>query len=306
MLSIVSVNLHAAGSSNLIYVAVDGSNNNPGTVDKPVATLAKAKELARKLQATDMPKPIEVIVGGGIYYLDETLTFTPADSGTKTYPITYRAAKDQKVVIRGGKKVVGWKKWKNGIYKADLKAQGLSGIKFHQLFYKSRSAPAEQTSKRQVLARHPNFDPQHPRTGGNIYTKEIAPQSWRQLVYYQGDIPWDKWSDFSQAEVVSTYNRGWMFAITPVLDVDQDKNIITVRPVRNSAGAGRERALGEFIKMNRYFIQNVLDALDSPGEWFLDHKTDELYFYPPDGDIENSQVTIPVVDNIIEFKGTIP
>ncbi|MHC4222331.1 MAG: right-handed parallel beta-helix repeat-containing protein, partial [Planctomycetota bacterium] len=176
----------------------------------------------------------------------------------------------------------------------DLKAQGLGGIKFHQLFYNNASTCPEQVSKRQILARHPNFDPKHPRTGGFVCTKDEAPEPRSQLVYDKNDIDWDKWSDYSQAEVFTPY-RGWFVAITPVLDVNQNENIITVRPLRSSVQ-----------KMDRYFIQNVLDALDSPGEWFLDYKTDELYFYPPDGDIKNSLVTIPVIDNIIEFKGTIP
>ncbi|MHC4221492.1 MAG: hypothetical protein ACYST9_03645, partial [Planctomycetota bacterium] len=54
--------VHPGSRSNLIYVAVDGSDNNTGSSDKPVASLARAKEIARKLQRTDLFEPIEVIV----------------------------------------------------------------------------------------------------------------------------------------------------------------------------------------------------------------------------------------------------
>jgi parallel beta-helix repeat protein len=284
----------AGGSErNQIHVAVTGNDDYPGTEDQPLLTLHRAQELARERQATDQPGPLEVIVGGGVYDLDSPLIFTPEDSGSFIYPITNRAADNEKVVIRGGRNVVGWKKWKDGIYKTNLKEQGLGDARFHQLFYK-KSSSKKATSKRQVLARHPNRDPKHPKTGGYLYAKDQAPSGSRQLLYNEGDIPWEKWSDFSQAEVLTPYG-GWYFAITPVWDVNQSENSIGFRPIRRPIE-----------KMNRYLIQNVLDALDSPGEWFLDYKTGELYFFPPDDDFENGQVTIPVLDHIVHFKGTIP
>lgn len=279
---------------NRIYVAIDGNDVNPGTKDQPLASLQKARDLAREKQATDLPGPIEVIVRGGVYELDQTLTFGPEDSGSFIYPITYRAADNEDVVIRGSRKVTGWEKWKNGIYKADLRRQGLGGIEFHQLFYAGASDSSSLTSQRQILARYPDLDPLHPLTGGFLYTKEQSPVGDRQLVYNKGDIPWDNWGDISQAEILSPYG-GWYFAITPVNHVDREAGTIDFRPIRKPIE-----------KVNRYLVQNVLGALDSPGEWFLDYNTSELYFYPPDGDIENGQVLIPVMDNIIEFSGTIP
>ena len=283
----------ARAQLNRIHVAVDGHDEHLGTEDRPVATLRRAQELARERQTTDQPSPLEVIVGGGVYDLDAPLIFTSEDSGTFIYPITYRAADHEEVVIRGGRNVVGWKIWKDGIYKTNLKEQGFRKIKFHQLFYKSSSAK-KSTSTRQILARHPNLDPKHPKTGGYLYTKDQAPAGSRELLYNEGDIPWDQWTDFSQAEILSAYG-GWYFAITPVWHVNQDENMVGFRPIRKPIE-----------KMNRYLIQNVLGALDSPGEWFLDYKTSDLYFYPPDGDIENGHVTIPVMDDIISFEGTIP
>jgi len=285
--------LHDHSKPDLIYVSVDGNDNNPGTKYLPLASLHKAVEIARARQAGDLPAPIEVIIGGGTYYFTETLIFKPEDSGSFIYPITYRAAENENVVIRGGKKVNGWEKWKKGIYKTNLNEQGISEAEFHQLFY--RSASSEQlTCKRQILARYPNLDPEHPKTGGYLYTKDQAPEGNRQLLYNEDDIPWRNWSDLPQAEILSPYG-GWYFAITPILSVDKDSNIINFKPIRRPIE-----------KINRYLIQNVLDALDSPGEWYLDNKTGDLYFYPPDGDIDHGEVIVPTLDHIIEFRGTIP
>jgi len=279
--------------THLIYVAVDGDNNNPGTEDMPLATMHRAMEIARERQAGDLPAPIEVIVGGGTYYFASTLSFKPEDSGSLIYPITYRAADNEHVVIRGGQKVEGWKEWRNGIYKTNLNEQGLGKAKFHQLFYK-RFSSRELTSKRQILVRFPNLDPKHPKTGGYLYTRDQAIEGHRQLLYNEDDIPWKKWENISQAEIVSAYG-GWYFATTPIGSVDQDENIINFKPIRRPIE-----------RINRFLIQNVFGALDSPGEWFLDYKTGDLYFYPPDGDLENGEVIVPTLDNVIEFTGTIP
>ncbi|WP_168441964.1 right-handed parallel beta-helix repeat-containing protein [Pontiella desulfatans] len=278
---------------NRIHVAVDGHDGNPGTETQPVATLHKAKELARERQASDQPSPLEVVVGGGVYYLEKPLILSPEDSGSFIYPITYRAADNEEVVLRGGRVVSGWEKWKDGIYKTNLKEQGLGRLRFHQLFYKSATSK-KATAKRQVLARHPNRDPKHPRTGGYLYTPEQAKEGCRQLLYTEGDIPWGDWGDVSQAEIVSPYG-GWYFAITPVWNVNREENTVGFRPIRKPIE-----------KMNRFFVQNVLDALDAPGEWFLDYKKGDLYFYPPAGQIEAGQVIVPVMDHVIELKGTIP
>ena len=278
---------------NRIYVAVDGNDDHPGTEEQPLATLHRAKEIARERQAADLPNPIEVIIGGGIYHLDKPLVFMPEDSGSFIYPVTYRAADDEQVVLRGGRPVVGWEEWKDGVYRTNLKQQGLGNIKFHQLFYR-RSTSQKLTSRRQILARHPNRDPRHPKTGGYLYTEGQAPSGNRQLLYSKGDIPWDDWGDVSQSEIVSPYG-GWYFAITPIVDFDQDEKLVSFRPIRKPIE-----------QTNRYLVQNVLGALDTPGEWFLDYATSELYFYPPNGDVEDGQIIVPVMDHIIEFRGTIP
>ena len=37
------------------------------------------------------------------------------------------------------------------------------------------------------------------------------------------------------------------------------------------------------MKGNRFFIDNALEELDAPGEWYYDRAAKRLYFWPPDG-----------------------
>ena len=60
--------------------------------------------------------------------------------------------------------------------------------------------------------------------------------------------------------------------IIRIAKVDPELNLVKLR--HNVAGS---------IEVgNRYFFQNVREALDAPGEWFCDYETGNLYFYPPE------------------------
>lgn len=254
------------------FVAPGGDDAAPGTREQPWRTPHHAIETA---EAGDT-----ILLRGGEYDLAEPLVITPQKSG-----LTLAAAPGETVTLRGSRMVTGWQLWRDGIYRADLSAQGLAGARFHQLFYEGARMP---------LARYPNLDSARPRTGGFIYVEDKAPRPFEQFIYAEGDIPFDDWDDISQAEVWSVFGGGWNFALTPIIEVDREQRIITMRRVR-----------GHFERMNRYFIQNVLGALDAPGEWFLDYATDTLYFYPPDGP-PGDEVRAPALDNIIEVRGSLP
>ena len=75
------------------YVAVNGNDKNPGTFERPFATIFRAQKAVRQNKAQEK---ITVFLRGGTYYLTDTLTFTQEDSGTKNAPVQYCAYKDEK------------------------------------------------------------------------------------------------------------------------------------------------------------------------------------------------------------------
>ncbi|NOZ22185.1 MAG: right-handed parallel beta-helix repeat-containing protein, partial [Planctomycetes bacterium] len=54
----------------------------------------------------------------------------------------------------------------------------------------------------------------------------------------------------------------------------------------------------------RYYVENLFEALDSPGEWYLNRKTGVLYFMPPrGGDPNKAEVVAPVLRQLVLFSG---
>src|SRR5439155_2980188 len=56
---------------------------------------------------------------------------------------------------------------------------------------------------------------------------------------------------------------------------------------------------------SRFFIENIFEELDAPGEWFLDKTKSALYYYPEQGiDLQDAVIEVPILEQVIQFSGT--
>jgi hypothetical protein len=135
------------------FVSPDGDDGNPGSKDRPFATLARSQKAARGQQAT-------VWFRTGVYYLPETIRLGAEDSGT-----TFAALPGEKPVLSGGTRLdLRWEPYRHGIMQAKTPA----GLAIDQLFVNGR---------RQLMARYPNYDPNVLPYGGyaaDAFSKERA------------------------------------------------------------------------------------------------------------------------------------
>lgn len=66
---------------------------------------------------------------------------------------------------------------------------------------------------------------------------------------------------------------------------------------------GGKECLVDLRAGDRYFLENVLEELDSPGEWYLDRKSGQLYYWPPSGQSGATRVVAPRVGRIFQLLG---
>lgn len=59
------------------FVSDNGNDDNPGGLDLPFKTIAKAIDAPREVEGA-------VVLRAGTHYLDDTIQLTPADSGLTT------------------------------------------------------------------------------------------------------------------------------------------------------------------------------------------------------------------------------
>jgi len=260
--------------------------NQAGT-DGPFATLARARDEVRKLKAAG---PVTVQVRGGTYALPATFALAAEDSGTELAPIIWQAYTGETPLLLGGKTINGFEPYKGKILKGDVGAQGLRAVYFRQLLCNGR---------RMDLARYPNRDAGHPVTGGWAYADgdpvpmyADVPGEPRDVLHYR-EADSRNWAHPEEGEVMVFPRFNWWNNIIPIAAVDREKRALTL-----SADASYGIRPGD-----RYFVRNLFEELDAPGEWYLDKATWTLYFWPPEGvDPATMVVCAPVVRTILELR----
>ncbi|MBM3497524.1 MAG: hypothetical protein FJX74_02530 [Armatimonadetes bacterium] len=268
-----------ASAAPEVWVSPQGDDANSGERGTPVATLGRALALVREGRTPDAEGE-RIVLRGGIYRLAETLTLGPEDSG-----LTVEGAPGEAPVISGGRVVTGWKPWKGDILQADLSGLGLPDCEFRELYC---------DGLRQPLARVPNFDPARPRLGGFLYNAGIAEAgSKTKFRYRPGELDPTKWTHAERAIVVFhpsvNYEKVW----APLARVDVAERVI-------------ETARGVYAlePHDSYYLCNLLEELDAPGEWYADPDTQTLYFRPPMG-APPGEVVVPALQSAFVVQGDI-
>jgi len=276
------------------YVAPDGRDdwtgkllaaNDAGT-DGPLATVQKALELARASRG-ERQSGATVLLREGTYYLAAPIAIGPEDSGTAEAPTRVAAFEAEHPRLVGGRPLTGWKPYRDGIWQSDLKALGLAGARFRQLFC---------NGERQVLARRPNLDPDDPHGGKWAYVEAaVETGSKSKFRYAEGDMR--AWQDASSAELFFYHAHNYYNTIVRIASVDPGTRVATL------AADTYEAIVGEGAE--RYYVQNLLEELDAPGEWYLDGDNSVVYFMPPAsvaGALDQAVVEVPLLDNIIRLE----
>ncbi|MCY3018615.1 MAG: right-handed parallel beta-helix repeat-containing protein [Planctomycetota bacterium] len=287
----------ACGSSPAAeyYVATDGNDEwsgklaapNADKTDGPFATLPRARDEVRKAKAAGQKEAVTVYVRGGIHPIPQTLKLGPEDAGTADAPVVYRAFEAEKPVLIGGRRITGFVPYKDKIAKADVGAQGFQGIYFRQLI---------MDGKRQHLARYPNYDPQNPYGGGWAYADgkpipmyQDVPNETKRVLQYKAEDS-RTWARPEEGEVFVFARYNWWNNICRIAKVERETRTVTL-----ASDASYPIRPGD-----RYYVRNLLEELDSPGEWYLDRKDWTLYFWPPAA-LENAAVYAPTTRTILEL-----
>ncbi len=278
-----------AAAPTEFFVATDGNDAwsgklaaaNAAKTDGPFASVTRARQAIRELKAAGpLTAPVRVLIRAGTYALPEPLQLGPEDTGTAECPITYAAYPGERPELSGGRVLTGWQPYRDGIRSCSLKAQGLAGLRFRQLFYRG---------DRQTMARWPNRDPRRPRTGGFLYAEER--RSDGQLRYGAGAFP-RQWARPTEVEVTIFPSYAWANPSIPLASLDAASRLIKL-----------SRSPGEIWDGNRFYIQNALEELDAPGEWYLDREAETVYFRPPDDQPLTGAVVVPALKSLVLVQG---
>lgn len=285
---------HSAAGATTFYAATNGNDSWSGRKpslgkmehDGPFASLARALEAAREVKVST-GKAARIEVRGGTYYLSNAITLDAGDSG-----IVIEGTKGEECIVSGGRRVTGWRPWKGRILQADLSGLNLPDLNFRELYCDGKLMP---------WARVPNFNPQHPRTGGFLQNAGIVEKETKtKFRYKEGALHPEKWAHPERAWMMFHDSLNYETQYCPVKSVDPDKRIIEAQTGVYVLGVS-----------NPFYVCGVLEELDAPGEWCVDPDTKTLYFWPPPGgnpksearSTETPNVVVPALTSAFILKG---
>ena len=282
----MAVTLHASD----FFVAPTGNDANPGTADRPFATLERARDAVRQLkQAGLLNEPVNIKLQGGTYRLAREVVFGPEDSGTAACPITYMAAGTEPVVLDGGRRITGWKQHDAKLWVTDLPEVAHGQWRFRQLYVNGHQRPRARIPNEGFL-RVAACPEGTPKTTG--YHK--ACQSFQ---FKPGDIRPD-WTNLSDVEVI-VYHF-WTDSHLPIQSVNVESNLVTF------ANKASKVFTDDFSEDGaRYIVENVFEGLDAPGEWYLNRRTGRIFYFPMRGeDMTKAEVVAPFAPAHLRLEGT--
>ncbi|MEV8427028.1 right-handed parallel beta-helix repeat-containing protein [Streptomyces niveus] len=214
-----------------------------------------------------------VKLADGTYPLTKTLTLTEEDSGTEAAPVRWQAAAGAQPVIAGGRSLSpSWSTYSGQIQVATVGED----LDFDQVFI---------NNKRQILARYPNYDPSK-KLGGHA-SDAIAPSRVA------------RWANPSTALVRGLHQSEWGSNSYRATGRNSNGTLAMTWVGDNQRGSG--------LHATYRMVENVIEELDSPGEWYYDKAAGKLYYWPATGvDLSNATVRLGELDELIRVQGTSP
>jgi parallel beta-helix repeat protein len=276
----------------VLYVSSQGNDAWSGRLpepdaaktDGPFATLTRARDAIRLMRAGNpLHEAVTVYVRGGVYSLSAPLDFLPEDSGNAECPTTYASYPGEKVVLSGGRTISGWRSAAVGgeDNRPELWTVKVPGVKerrwyFHQLFV---------NEQRRQRARSPN-------TGFYHADGQFLAGNPSRFKFHPGDIH-AAWAEQGDVEVVGL--EKWAEFRIPLKAVDTATNTATLSTERQEFGDDKDA---------RYWVENAADALDAPGEWFLDRRSGMLSYLAMSGeDVSRAQFVASFLPQLIRLEG---
>lgn len=295
--------LAAAGD---VHVAAGGNDAADGAAGRPVKTLRRALDRAREIRAGEPGRtsPLVIEVADGRHELAGPLRIGPDDSGSKTSPTVLRAAAGSRPVISGGRLITGW-----------TVAAGSGGPQWSVRL--PEVADGTWNFTQLFVSGQRRFRPVVPAEGwftiaATVPPTEASAKKGHDRFAVQAGQLRSEWSNLADVEVVAvhrwTMSRIAVGSLGPLAPgVASDIAATDTSGLALVTLAGHTRSLTpwcSFPKGNRFRVENVREALGSPGSWYLDRRAGTLTYCPLPGESpETTVIVAPVLDTLLEIRG---
>lgn len=277
-----------------IYVATDGKDENPGTIDRPVASLEAARDIVRARRASEGQAFAGATVNlrAGTWRRAKTFELEARDSGTTAGAVVYRAQPGESVRLIGGVELAGDllepvtdptilariidEEARRKVLQLDLKAVGITD--YGAMKHRGFSRPYANAPMELFFNNRPMTLSHWPSDGFVKITKVLDSGSKPRngdfserggRFVYDSARP-NQWKHAEDIWVHGMFGTVWADDTLRVASIDFDKKEITTeKPHLYGITGGHFQAL------------NLLEEISQPGEYYVNREAGMLYFWPP-------------------------
>ena len=246
----------SAAAENVLYVSPDGSDTADGSFLSPLRSLEGAKNAAKS-----MTGHVTVYFRAGTYLFDNTVDFDENDKSD----VTYKAYDGEKVVFTSGVAYSGFEKCTVNGHEAFKKYVG-TDADFSILFDENKMLEQGRFPSSGYLKVKSVSDDDiliKPETESEYYTAYSG--------MYADSSELSELDNIESATVKILH--WWKDETLQISDYDGKTGHITFNKAPSmTVNAG-----------DRFFLLNVYEAVDEPGEWYLDKSDGVLYVIPEEG-----------------------
>lgn len=268
----------------VLYVSPDAADNGEGTTESPIS-LTGAKEMLKGLKNEKATATVYLL--GGTYCFDDVLCFNSEDMAN----VTYKAYDKEKVVFSGAYEINGFKESEVNGVKVFTKKLDTSQDNW---YFKSLFSDNGEVN----ITRFPEegyFTVKATAPEDDLWNEENRPWefTYGQRSFYANteDIP----SKFHNEEDVNIRILHYWH--------DELMNIKSYNAETGKIGLSRPSTM-EIRDIDRYYFENVFEALNEPGEWYLDKVSGILYYVPKEGEKADALTLYGSnIDRLIDING---
>ncbi len=252
-----------------VFVAPEGVDSNSGSIEKPLRTLDQARKMLRGKGGT-------VFIREGVYFITSPLMLGPEDQN-----IRFTSYQNEKVMLTGAVILQGSQfcpvsgqtalriqpHVRTKVLCYDLKESGIyeyGKMQPYGIGFPTKTAAPQLfiDNQAQTIARWPNE--------GFAVISEVLDQSEADTHRFRcQEAPVERWKDAKDLWVYGYFKWEWADCTLSVSKLDGD-----VIQTAQSSIFGMDKG-------KPFYVFHLLEELDQPGEWYLDHETGMLYLYPP-------------------------
>jgi len=293
-------------AASAYYVATDGDDNNPGTLQAPFRTLERARDAIR-YSCSRPDGGVTVYIRAGKYFLENQFSLTGRDSGTAAKPVVLQAYNGESVRIIGGTELDPdyftlvtpaspiWTRLspaaQGNVMQCNLPAHGITDYGRLRIrgYYQWAPSHMELCFNGEImqLARWPNVN-DDPNFAAVV--QRIAGDKFK----YSGTRP-SNWLNASDPWIFGYWYWDWVDWYTSIVNIDTANQTIRLGSYPP----------GDISTNGVWYALNILEELDSPGEWYLERNDGMLYFWPP-GDIGSAEILVSTLgddNSLISIDG---